>query len=102
LLMIITTYFTPTPIVYLSNKLIFVEKPIGNLPKDFESFQVDVESTKDQSYTSSYLRNTYDLYTPKTPNNNLIVWVHGGGFVGGDKSMIEGYGTVLASHGYTV
>lgn len=59
---------------------------------------MDVESIKDQSYNSSYLHNTYDL----SPNNNIFIRVHGGGFVGGDKSMVERYRTLLAIHGYTV
>ncbi len=32
----------------------------------------------------------------------MIFWVHGGGFVGGDKLDITGYAVELAAHGYTV
>jgi acetyl esterase/lipase len=32
----------------------------------------------------------------------LLVWVHGGGFVGGSKEEIAGYLQMIAAHGYTV
>ncbi|WP_369045673.1 alpha/beta hydrolase [Sinomonas sp. P10A9] len=32
----------------------------------------------------------------------LLLWVHGGGFVGGSKDELAGYFQMIASHGYTV
>ena len=32
----------------------------------------------------------------------LVVWVHGGGFVGGTKEELAGYFKLLASHGFAV
>lgn len=46
----------------------------------------------------------YDLYVPATPNENerysLILFIHGGGFTGGDKAEGERWGKYFASKGY--
>lgn len=71
------------------------------------NFTEEVGTTiKDQSYGEDPLQ-TYDLYLPadkSRENYSLILFVHGGGFTGGDKSAIEAvrYGEYLASKGYVV
>jgi len=47
---------------------------------------------------------SFDLYHPPGTTTPLttIVWVHGGAFVGGDKSYISNYLRTLAGSGYTV
>lgn len=60
----------------------------------------------DLSYGEDPLQ-TYDLYLPagkSKENYSLVFFVHGGGFTGGDKSLIEAvrYGEYLASKGYVV
>lgn len=45
-----------------------------------------------------------NIYTPKqgpTPHP-IILWLHGGAFVGGNKTDIQTYSTILANAGYTV
>ncbi len=56
-------------------------------------------------YDAAYKAATLDLFYPEhsTPRKNpLIVWVHGGGFIGGDKRDLSNYCKILASKGYTV
>jgi acetyl esterase/lipase len=48
-----------------------------------------------------------DVYTPATataPGTSLptVVWIHGGGFVGGSKGELDGYFRMLAAAGFTV
>jgi len=44
-----------------------------------------------------------DLYIPKRAGSYpLIVWVHGGGFVGGDKGDTMHFARAIAKHGYAV
>lgn len=61
---------------------------------------------KDLKYGEKELNN-YDLYLPADDgkeNYALILFVHGGGFSGGDKGLIEAkrHGEYLASKGYVV
>ncbi|OTY49009.1 acetylesterase [Bacillus thuringiensis serovar pingluonsis] len=59
---------------------------------------------KDINYNSKFPDGTLDLIYQKnhTESTPIIFWVHGGGFVGGDKSDITGYAVELAACGYTV
>ncbi|KGQ20503.1 Esterase [Lysobacter dokdonensis DS-58] len=44
-----------------------------------------------------------DLFVPAgKPARTTIVWIHGGGFVGGRKSDVANYARILASRGYSV
>lgn len=45
-----------------------------------------------------------DVHRPRSAPGALpaLVWVHGGGFVGGSKEELAGYFTLIASHGYAV
>lgn len=53
----------------------------------------------DLTYESKYKENTYDIYYPKNSKGPVPVlfWVHGGGFVGGDKSGVKEFATKLVS-----
>jgi acetyl esterase/lipase len=42
-----------------------------------------------------------DLYVPPHPNGAAVLLVHGGGFTGGDRSQLRGYGILLGRVGYT-
>ena len=45
-----------------------------------------------------------DIYYPKTIEKALpvILWIHGGGYIGGTKDMRKNYGMALANAGYVV
>lgn len=59
---------------------------------------------KDLEYPSRYGRNRMDIYMPKHAKTALpvILWVHGGAFVAGDKSGLENWGYMLAAEGFCV
>lgn len=57
----------------------------------------------DLSYNSEYPNGTLDLYAVKSDEAlPLIVYAHGGYYVGGDKSSLTEYCRTLASYGYVV
>lgn len=61
----------------------------------------------DRNYFNDKINNEYhtlDIYYPIEIDSALttIVWIHGGGWLGGDKSELSNYCKILASHGYTV
>lgn len=65
----------------------------------YKSIKEDVQIRSNISYGS----NVYDEYRHKqNRSNNIIVWVHGGAFVAGDKEDIKEYATELAYEGFTV
>ncbi len=81
-----------------------MEQRYGYLKVDFnESAGTKIEDLK---YGEDPLQ-TFDLYLPadkSKENYSFILYVHGGGFSGGDKGTIDAvrYGEYLASKGYVV
>lgn len=75
-------------------------------PEGFAAMKRQVSVTRDLSYPSSYRRSNFDIYRPTNVAADkalpVIVWVHGGGFLAGDKSGLSTYGVMLASQGYEV
>lgn len=77
----------------------------GNFrPPIFSELSPKVRVEKDISYPSRYKSNSLDIFSPKDISTPLptVIWTHGGGFVGGDKSDIETWATLVAAKGYTV
>ena len=75
-------------------------------PAGYEAMESAVVAHKDLEYTSEFGDNKLDLYLPKNANElaplPIIIWVHGGAFVGGDKIYATYYATALSSNGYAV
>lgn len=58
-----------------------------------------VDKIEDVRYPSGYKNNTLDVYVP-TGNekaNGILIWLHGGGFVAGDKDALEEFATYVAA-----
>lgn len=72
--------------------------------KGFEEVVQKTSVRKDIDYLSSYDNGTFDLirYEGDRKPVPTIFWVHGGSFVGGDKSDVLKYATSIASNGYNV
>lgn len=93
-------FLSPWPAVWLLRH--GGDGPI-DAPSGYEEKTSGVVVRKDLTYTSEYGKNQFDLYLPKDGENMpLILWVHGGAFVAGDKSGLEIWGSLLASEGYAV
>lgn len=71
---------------------------------DYDHALNETKIVKDINYNSKFPDGKLDLIYPKnrTEKSPIIFWVHGGGFVGGDKSDITGYAVELAARGYIV
>lgn len=97
-------YFTcsPMPIVRLLRR--GGDAPSG-WPAGGEDAPQRVEVLRDLPYESPYGRNVYDLYLPKEGADGplpVVVWVHGGAFVAGDKSGVANWASCLAARGLAV
>jgi acetyl esterase/lipase len=66
-------------------------------PADVLTLQTDV------SYESAFPNGTLDLYSARSSEPlPLVVYAHGGYYVGGDKSSLTDYCRTLAAYGYVV
>lgn len=101
-LTIVLFVVSPTPTALLLRKLF--EKPSLAPPDGYAAMERAVTANLDLTYPSAHGDNTLDLYLPNDADEPLpvIIWVHGGAYVGGDKSDARLYATALASEGYAV
>lgn len=101
---------TPLPGVLLS-KFLFnqpVKKAyIKQTMRDdacYDQIDKQVLSLYDVVYDSTEKTGQMDIFMPKGNQNTypVLFWVHGGGYIGGDKSDFTPYMQLIASQGYTV
>ena len=81
---------SPQPAVWLLRNQFGDVAEIQNVD-NYNEIKNNVTIYKNLIYPSDDERNTYDIYLPKSADENLptIVWVHGGAFVAGTKDGIE-------------
>ena len=93
---------SPLPVAYVL-KIAFRN---GNAvaPEDYELLQIRTFAATNLKYPSKYESNTADIYYPskKVGPYPVILWIHGGAYVGGDKKDLSIYATSLAAEGYAV
>ena len=102
LFLIYASFFTP----YFSAMLIRAvfsttkQEPLEN----YEQIAENVTVHNDIEYSSKYGSNTLDVYLPSNGGepHKTIVFMHGGGYVGGDKNETKYFATSLAASGYAV
>lgn len=102
LVIILTTLLafslSPRPSAYLIKRMF--DGPVTITDKSaFQSASKNVTVTSNVVYPSHYQKNTLDIYRPKnvTKSKATLVWVHGGGYVGGDKSGMKEFATKIAA-----
>ena len=98
-------FLSPKPFIY-----VFLQKgdvsripDMYSSPEGFEELTQKSVKHADQIYNSAHENSTYDLYLPRDMQcPPVLVFVHGGGFLRGDKEMAAYYGPSLAAEGYAV
>ena len=62
-----------------------------------------VDAHRDIVYGNAGSDTSLDVFTPAGASKPLttVVWIHGGAWISGDKSDVDPYLQILASHGYT-
>ena len=100
--LITLSFISPLPVSMLI-RLAFLN---GNAvaPDNYDALQLRVIATKDLMYPSSNKSNLADIYYPRegTAPYPVVLWIHGGAYVGGDKKDVEIFATALAAEGYAV
>ena len=99
---VLFTLLSPLP-VSLMIRAAFMNSP-AVAPDHYEAIKTQVDVIKNSSYPSESPDNTADIYIPKDKDGPfpVVLWLHGGAFVGGDKADVEFYATALAAEGFAV
>lgn len=102
---IVAVNVSPRPVAWMTNYMF--SGGVGEVPVNLSIYQElssKVKAEKEIEYPSKYGSNRLDVFSPKDASGRLptILWVHGGGFVGGDKSDIDTWAKLIAGQGYTV
>ncbi|MGA2074362.1 MAG: alpha/beta hydrolase [Terriglobia bacterium] len=73
-------------------------------PPIYYELRQKVRAEKDIEYPSQFKSNRLDVFIPKNATGPAatLFWVHGGGFVAGDKADIAILMTMIAARGYVV
>ena len=100
LVIFIVGQFTPVLTAWLFKPLI--DSTNFTAPPNFGTIQKNVIVKKDIVYNDQ--GTLLDIYYPKDakPPLPVIVWIHGGGFIGASKEQTQVYGMTLANAGYVV
>ena len=93
---------SPLPMAYLI-RAAFNTSPAVE-PEGYQAMCEQVLVTHDAAYPSQFQNNLADVYVPKTGDGPfpVVLWVHGGAFVGGQKSDVAFFATALAAQGVAV
>lgn len=87
---------------FLVNKIRGGEEVLS-YPDNFYDTLSKLNVTNSLEYVSNFPSNTYDIYRPiDKPDAPVLIWVHGGFFIAGDKSGVENVCAEIAARGYTV
>ena len=100
--LLVFAFVSPLP-VSMALKIAFSR---GNAvaPENYELIAARVTAVKDLTYPSGFKSNKADIYYPKDGNGPfpVVLWIHGGAYVGGDKKDVELFATALAAEGFAV
>lgn len=102
LLLVILFIASPKPTAILVKQLF--EGGVAVKPQNYDEIEKQIHMENDLSYDSAYKEGNLDIIAPKEFSGKLpvIFWVHGGAFLGGDKSDITEYAVQIASKGFIV
>lgn len=104
LLLIVASYiyFSPKPAATLVHYLF--KEGVAVKPAHYTEIEKNTVQFNDLDYSSKYKDGTLDIVVPRqtTKSTPVILWVHGGAFVGGDKKDVTEYAVQLADKGYAV
>lgn len=100
LVFFIVGQFTPVLTSLLFKQAI--DRTTFSAPPNFESINENVVVKKDIAYDNH--GTLLDIYYPRNSKSPMpvIVWIHGGGFIGASKEQTKVYAMTLANAGYVV
>ena len=99
---IIYAVISPYPVSMITR--IAFNHDVGVAPDNYDEIKSRVSVIQNIRYRSEYPDNYADLYIPVDQGGPfpVVLWIHGGAFVGGDKKDIKIYAEALAAEGIAV
>ena len=79
---------------------------VNSFKEDGDNYNSTIGNINEGNDYEKNERNTYSLYIPysatqrKTENNHIILFIHGGSWIGGDKESLEPFCKIYAQMGY--
>ena len=100
LVVVIVGQFTPVVTALILKQAI--DRTTFTAPQNFEIIEKNIVVKKDIPYNEH--GTLLDIYYPRDSKEPLpvIMWIHGGGFIGASKEQTKGYAMTLANAGYVV
>lgn len=98
----IVLFSTPQPVALVVRSSF--ENPNITQAKGYQDVESRVTIEREVVYPSQQKDNVTDVYRPRQGEGPfpVVLWVHGGAYVGGDKNDIRNYAAALAANGYVV
>lgn len=98
LLIVLTFNISPVPGSLVIRKMFDSGKKITS-SQAYTVAREKIAISSDQSYESNFKNHTFDIYRPKDQKipRPVLIWVHGGGYVGGDKKDVKEFATRIAA-----
>jgi acetyl esterase/lipase len=79
---------------------------VNSFKENGENYNSTIGNINEGNNYEKNERNVYSLYIPysatqrKTENNHIILFIHGGSWIGGDKESLEPFCRIYAQMGY--
>lgn len=101
LLIILVSQFTPILNIWLVRTLI--SRVTYGEPDNMDEISRNITTVSDLTYGTEP-NSDLDIYYPTDAQTPLpvVVYIHGGGFIGGDKSAVQPFAMAIANEGYLV
>jgi acetyl esterase/lipase len=99
-LLLVIGQFTPAPGAWLVRQMTGLAR-YDNLP-NLPEIEANVVAVTDLIYDGQHMLDIYYPGEAATEPRPVVLYIHGGGFVGGSKATTRTYGMALANAGYVV
>ena len=98
LVIVIAFQVSPRPGAFVIAHLFNDTTAITN-KKEYDHAKASTKLSADKVYQSKHKQNNYDIYYPKNSDKAVpvLIWVHGGGYVSGDKAGVKEFATKVAA-----
>ncbi|WEV45239.1 alpha/beta hydrolase [Streptococcaceae bacterium ESL0687] len=98
-LAVLAMWVYPRSTAFVLNKAVFKAETAITDEENNQKNKTNITTQEDLVYPSAHKNNTFDLYYPASVEGPLplLIWVHGGGYLGGDKEIVKEFAAKLAA-----